>query len=92
MTIFRTPPCFHPDHYPIIVQFWRILIGWLGYTDEYRRQLCKDYLAQGFDAFKVKVGQNLADDRHRLQLVRDEIGWDKKLVKRTKTFKFFKNV
>lgn len=54
--------------------------GWLGYTDEYRRKLCKEYLAQGFDAFKVKVGQNLADDRHRLQLVREEIGWDNKLV------------
>lgn len=54
--------------------------GWLGYSDEYRRQLCKEYLAQGFDAFKVKVGQNIADDRRRLQLVRDEIGWDNKLV------------
>lgn len=54
--------------------------GWLGYTDEYRRSLCKEYLAQGFDAFKLKVGQNLEDDRHRCRLVREEIGWDNKLV------------
>lgn len=56
------------------------LLGWLGYTDEYRRQLCKDYLKQGFTAFKLKVGRDLADDRHRCQLVREEIGWENKLV------------
>lgn len=55
-------------------------IGWLGYSDEYRRQLCKDYLKQGFNAFKLKVGRNLVDDRHRCQLVREEIGWENKLV------------
>lgn len=54
--------------------------GWLGYTDEYRRKLCKEYLAQGFNAFKLKVGQNLDDDRHRCRLVREEIGWENKLV------------
>lgn len=54
----------------------------MGYTDEYRRQLCKQYLAQGFDAFKLKVGQNLADDIHRCRLVREEIGWKNKLVRK----------
>lgn len=57
-------------------------LGWIGYTDEYRRQLCKKYIADGFDAFKLKVGQNLEDDRHRCRLVRQEIGWDKKLVRK----------
>lgn len=55
-------------------------IGWLGYTDEYRRKLCKEYMAQGFNAFKLKVGQNLEDDRHRCRLIREEIGWDNKMV------------
>lgn len=56
-------------------------VGWLGYTDEYRRQLCKEYLTQGFNAFKLKVGQNIDDDRHRCRLVREEIGWENKLVR-----------
>ncbi|XP_055305828.1 mitochondrial enolase superfamily member 1-like [Sitodiplosis mosellana] len=55
-------------------------VGWIGYSDEYRRSLCKEYLAQGFNAFKLKVGQNLEDDRHRCRLVREEIGWKNKLM------------
>lgn len=57
------------------------LLGWLGYSDEYCRRLCKTYLKQGFTAFKLKVGQNLANDRDRCQLVREEIGWENKLVR-----------
>lgn len=52
----------------------------MGYSDEYRRQMCKKYMADGFNAFKLKVGQNLEADRHRCKLVREEIGWDNKLV------------
>ena len=55
-------------------------VGWLGYTDEGTRKLCRDYLAKGFTGFKVKVGQNLENDRRRCKLVREEIGWDNKLV------------
>lgn len=62
------------------IYFFLHLIGWLGYSDAYRRQLCKEYLKQGFTAFKLKVGQNLSDDRHRCQLIREEIGWVNKLV------------
>lgn len=52
----------------------------MGYSDECIRNLCREYLAQGFDAFKLKVGRNLESDRKRCALVREEIGWDKKLV------------
>lgn len=55
----------------------------MGYSDEYRRKLCKEYMAKGFNAFKLKVGQNLEDDRHRCQLTREEIGWENKLVRKT---------
>lgn len=54
--------------------------GWLGYSDELIRSLCKKYLRAGFTAFKIKVGQDLENDIKRCKLVRDEIGWSNKLV------------
>jgi L-fuconate dehydratase len=54
--------------------------GWLGYSNDQVKNLCSQYLANGFTAFKVKVGKNLEDDRHRCAMVRDIIGWDNKLV------------
>lgn len=54
--------------------------GWLGYSNEQVKTLCAEYLANGFTAFKVKVGQNLEDDRRRCAMVREIIGWDNKLV------------
>ncbi len=48
--------------------------GWLGYSDQQIRQRCRDAMAAGWRAFKVKVGADLAQDRHRLRLVREEIG------------------
>jgi L-alanine-DL-glutamate epimerase-like enolase superfamily enzyme len=54
--------------------------GWLGYSNDQVKTLCSKYLAKGFTAFKVKVGQNLEDDRCRCAMVRDIIGWDNKLV------------
>jgi hypothetical protein len=55
--------------------------GWLGYSNERVKTLCSKYLAKGFTAFKVKVGQNLEDDRCRCAMVREIIGWDNKLVR-----------
>jgi L-fuconate dehydratase len=49
-------------------------VGWLGYSDERLRRLCREAIAAGFDRFKVKVGQNLDDDRRRTAIVREEIG------------------
>ncbi len=51
--------------------------GWLGYTDDQLRQLCRQAIAQGWSAFKLKVGADLERDRHRLAIVREEIGPDR---------------
>lgn len=54
--------------------------GWLGYSDEKIKVLCKKYLDLGFTAFKVKVGQNLENDKQRCRMVRESIGWDKTMM------------
>jgi L-fuconate dehydratase len=54
--------------------------GWLGYPDEKVRRLCREAIAQGWTAFKMKVGQNLDDNAQRAALMREEIGWDRKLM------------
>ena len=54
--------------------------GWLGYSDEQVRQLCRDALAAGWTHFKIKVGRNIEDDVRRARLIREEIGWERKLM------------
>jgi L-fuconate dehydratase len=54
--------------------------GWLGYSDEQLRALCRDGLAQGWSHFKVKVGRDLQDDKRRVRIIREEIGRDRKLM------------
>jgi L-fuconate dehydratase len=54
--------------------------GWLGYSDEQLRTLCREGLAQGWAHFKVKVGRDLADDVRRMRIIREEIGPDRKLM------------
>jgi L-fuconate dehydratase len=51
-------------------------VGWLGYDDDKIRGLCRTALAEGWTRFKLKVGADLADDRRRAQIVREEIGPD----------------
>lgn len=48
--------------------------GWLGYSDDKIRALCREGLAQGWDRFKIKVGRDLQDDRRRCAIIREEIG------------------
>jgi L-fuconate dehydratase len=48
--------------------------GWIGYSDEKIRHLCRAALAEGWTHFKVKVGASPADDAARVGLVREEIG------------------
>ncbi|XP_055533364.1 mitochondrial enolase superfamily member 1-like [Wyeomyia smithii] len=55
-------------------------VGWLGYNDDQIRTLCRKYLSKGFTAFKIKVGQNVENDINRCRLVREEIGWENKLM------------
>ena len=48
--------------------------GWLGYSDEKLRRLCREALDAGFRHIKIKVGEALADDVRRCRIVRDIIG------------------
>lgn len=54
--------------------------GWLGYSQEKIEGLLKMYMAQGWRHFKIKVGQDLEDDKRRCKIVRDIIGDDKTLM------------
>ncbi len=52
-------------------------VGWLGYDDDKIRRLCREALAEGWTAFKLKVGADVEDDRRRARIVREEIGPDR---------------
>lgn len=54
--------------------------GWLGYTDEHLRSLCREAIADGWTHFKIKVGADLEDDIRRCTIIREEIGPDRKLM------------
>lgn len=54
--------------------------GWLGYSDEKMRRLCREAKAEGFTHIKMKVGSDLDDDMRRAAIIRDEIGNDIKLM------------
>jgi L-fuconate dehydratase len=54
--------------------------GWLGYSDEKVRRLCKEAVAQGWDKFKMKVGQDLQANMRRAQLMRENIGEGARLM------------
>jgi len=54
--------------------------GWLGYDDEKLRRLCQESLAQGWTHFKIKVGADIEDDIRRSRIIREEIGWDCRLM------------
>jgi L-fuconate dehydratase len=55
-------------------------VGWFGYSEEKIRRLCREALAEGWTHFKLKVGGDPADDLRRGQIVREEIGWQNKLM------------
>ncbi len=48
--------------------------GWLGYSDEKLRTLCREAVAAGWSHVKMKVGQRIEDDVRRARIVREEIG------------------
>jgi L-fuconate dehydratase len=49
-------------------------VGWMGYSDDGVRALCRAALTEGWTHFKVKVGGRPDDDRRRVALVREAIG------------------
>ncbi|NRB17992.1 MAG: L-fuconate dehydratase [Rhodobacteraceae bacterium] len=54
--------------------------GWLGYSDDKLRRLCREARAAGFTHTKFKVGRNLDDDIRRLTIAREELGEDMNIM------------
>lgn len=54
--------------------------GWIGYSDEQMRTLCREAIARGWTHFKLKVGADLQDDLRRARVMREEIGPERKLM------------
>ena len=54
--------------------------GWLGYSDDEIRRLCREGMEAGWSHFKIKVGEDLQDDLRRSAVIREEIGPDRKLM------------
>jgi L-fuconate dehydratase len=53
--------------------------GWLGFTDQQLRELCREAIANGWSHFKIKVGADIEDDIRRATIIREEIG-DRRLM------------
>ena len=62
------------------LSFHFLVVGWLGYSTEKVKKLCQYYLDLGFNAFKVKVGLNLEEDKKRCAMIRECIGPSNVLV------------
>ncbi|REJ86728.1 MAG: L-fuconate dehydratase [Planctomycetota bacterium] len=54
--------------------------GWLGYSDDKLRELCRQCQADGWSMFKIKVGRDLEDDIRRCRIIREEIGPETRLM------------
>ncbi|MCT8971396.1 L-fuconate dehydratase [Microbaculum marinisediminis] len=54
--------------------------GWLGYSDDKLRRLCREAKAAGFTHTKFKVGRDLQDDIRRLTIAREELGDDMNIM------------
>tara|TARA_R110002124_G_scaffold10097_7_gene51059 strand:- start:2656 stop:3939 length:1284 start_codon:yes stop_codon:yes gene_type:complete len=54
--------------------------GWLGYDDALVRKAARAAHDAGFRHFKLKVGQNIDDDKRRAGLLREVIGADCRLM------------
>ena len=54
--------------------------GWLGYSDDKLRTLLQEAVDEGYRHFKLKVGADLEEDRRRLRIAREVIGWEADLM------------
>lgn len=48
--------------------------GWLGYSEDQVRELCRTALQHGWRSFKTKVGVDIESDVRRCEIMREEIG------------------
>jgi len=51
--------------------------GWLGYGQEKMRGLLRETMDKGYKHFKLKVGSDLAEDKIRLGIAREILGFDR---------------
>jgi len=54
--------------------------GWLGYSDEKLRALCREAVNQGWTHVKMKVGRDIQDDVRRARIAREELGSGRRLM------------
>jgi L-fuconate dehydratase len=54
--------------------------GWLGYPDEKVRRLCREAIGEGWNHFKMKVGQDLDGNMRRAGVMREELGPQRTLM------------
>ncbi|HJS57294.1 MAG TPA: enolase C-terminal domain-like protein [Vicinamibacteria bacterium] len=54
--------------------------GWLGYSDDKVKRLCREAIAAGWTRFKMKVGQDLEANLQRAALMRGELGAERVLM------------
>ena len=54
--------------------------GWIGYSDEKIRTLCRNTKQAGWKYLKMKVSANINDDLRRAAIIREEIGYNVKLM------------
>lgn len=50
--------------------------GWLGYGEEKMKRLLDQSVKDGYRHFKLKVGGDMEEDKKRLAIARDAIGYD----------------
>ena len=50
--------------------------GWLGYDEEKMKSLLRETVASGYKHFKIKVGGSVEEDRKRLRVAREVLGYD----------------
>lgn len=55
-------------------------VGWFGFSDEKIRRLCREGIEDGWTHFKLKVGGEAEDDLRRGRIVREEIGWENRMM------------
>jgi L-galactonate dehydratase len=71
---------FHDAQKNQAVPAYSTQAGWLGFTDQRMVELIRSNLAIGIDKFKLKVGGNLEDDKRRVKIARDTIGYNRTLM------------
>ncbi|RQR43023.1 fuconate dehydratase [Burkholderia sp. Bp9140] len=54
--------------------------GWLGYSEDKMRALARAAVADGWTHLKQKVGADLEQDMRRAAILREELGWERKLM------------